>query len=98
MIPMQEGRDGVQFAVKVVPGATRDRVVGPLGEALKVQVTAPPELGKANARLCEVLAAALGVPPRAVQVKSGLSSAHKVVVVQGLTATAVQERLRAHTS
>lgn len=85
---------GVQFAVKVVPGAARDRVVGLLGAALKVQVSAPPEDGRANARLCEVLADALSVPRRMVSVRSGHGSPHKIVVVTGLAADDLRTRLR----
>lgn len=85
---------GVQFAVKVVPGAARDRVVGLLGNALKVQVTAPPADGRANERLCEVLAEALSVPHRVVQLRTGHGSPHKVVQVAGLSASEVLERLR----
>ncbi len=33
----------MQVKVKVVPGASRDEVVGQLGDALKVRVAAPPE-------------------------------------------------------
>ena len=85
---------GVQFAVKVVPGAARDRIVGMLGESLKVQISAPAEKGKANERLCEVLAAALGVPFRSVQVTGGHSSPRKIVAVHGLSASDVRTRLR----
>lgn len=84
---------GVRFAVKVVPGAARDRIAGALGDALKVQVAAPPEQGKANARLCELLANALGVAARAVQVVAGHGSARKVVCVQGLDAATVRARV-----
>jgi uncharacterized protein (TIGR00251 family) len=87
--------DGVQFAVKVVPGAARDRVVGLLGNRLKVQVAAPPEGGKANARLCELLAAELGVATRAVQVISGAGNARKIVAVQGLTLATAQAKVAA---
>jgi uncharacterized protein (TIGR00251 family) len=84
---------GVRLPVKVVPGAARDRIVGALGSALKVQVAAPPEQGKANARLCALLAEALGVPARSVQVVSGHGSARKVVVVHGLDVDTVRARL-----
>jgi len=84
---------GVRFAVKVVPGAAQDRIVGALGEALKVQVAAPPEHGKANARLCELLARALGVPARAVAVTAGHGSARKVVRVHGIDAATARTRL-----
>lgn len=95
-LPLQTRAESVQFAIKVVPGAARDRVVGLIGDALKVQVSAPPEQGKANARVCEVLAAALGVATRAVVVQSGHSSPRKVVAVQGLAAEEVLARLVAH--
>lgn len=91
-LPLRAIADGVQFAVKVVPGAARDRIVGLLGEALKVQVAAAPEGGKANARLCELLAAALAVPVRAVQVTSGAGNARKVIAVQGLSLASAQAR------
>lgn len=94
-LPVRALAFGVQFAVKAVPGASRDRIVGPIGEALKVQIAAPPESGKANARLCEVLARALLVPLRAVQVARGHGSSRKVVAVQGLSAEVVLDRLAA---
>ncbi len=84
---------GVRFAVKVVPGSTRDRIVGLLGSALKVQVAAPPENGKANERLCSILAAALQVPPRDVEVASGQSSPRKTVHVGGIDTNALRARL-----
>lgn len=84
-LPLRAIGGGVQFAVKVVPGAARDRIVGRLGDALKVQVSAPPEGGKANARLCEVLAAWFAVPARAVTVVQGAGNPRKVVAVQGIT-------------
>src|SRR5947207_8641105 len=47
--------------VKVVPGASRDRIAGKLGDALKVQVSAAAERGKANAAVIAVIAATLGL-------------------------------------
>jgi uncharacterized protein (TIGR00251 family) len=95
-LPVTSRGDLVQFAVKVVPGAARDRIAGLLGSALKVQISAPPERGRANERLCEVLAAVLGVPARSVQVTSGASNARKVVAVRGLAVDEVQQRLAVH--
>lgn len=83
----------MQFAVKAVPGSSRDRVQGLLGTALKVQVAAPPERGKANARILEVLAAALGVPPAAVTLVAGHHAPQKRVEVRGLSAAQVLQRL-----
>jgi len=83
----------LQFAVKVVPGASRDRVVGLYGDAMKVQVTAAPEAGKANARAEAVLAAALGVPERDVEVVAGHTNPRKVISVRGLDEATLRQRL-----
>ena len=74
----------VRLKVKVVPGSSRDEIVGWLGDALKIKVTAPPEKGKANEAVVELLAAALGIATDDVMVVSGHSSPAKVVAVSGM--------------
>lgn len=69
--------------VKVVPGAKRDEVIGPLGDRLKIRVIAPPEGGKANKAVCELVAAALGVDPRGVRVAHGTTSPLKTLAIEG---------------
>lgn len=75
--------DGVEIDVKVVPGASRDRVAGLLGEALKVQVSAPPEKGKANAAVAKLLAKTLGVSAKGVTLISGPTSPRKTFLAKG---------------
>ena len=75
--------EGVEFDVKVVPGGSRDEIVGMLGDALKIKVSAPAEGGKANRAVCELLAGELGVPPRDVVVVSGHTRPQKRVMVRG---------------
>ncbi len=72
--------------VKVVPGAKKNRVAGRYGDGVKVQVSAPPEGGKANAAVIEVLAASLGVKANQVQVIRGHTQPRKVVEVTGVDA------------
>lgn len=69
--------------MKVVPGARRDEIAGMLGARLKVRVSAPPEGGRANAAVCALVAAALGVRPRQVQIEKGHASAEKTLRVSG---------------
>jgi uncharacterized protein (TIGR00251 family) len=71
--------------VKVVPGASRDRVAGPHGDGVRVQVSAPPERGRANEAVARVLAAALGVGPSRVVLASGAASSRKTFRIEGLT-------------
>jgi len=69
---------GWEIRVKAVPGSSRSRVVGVLGDRLKVQVAAPPEDGKANKAVAEVLAEWLGLAKSEVELVSGASQPAKV--------------------
>ena len=74
----------MELDVKVVPGASRTEIVGPLGNRLKVRVAAPAEDGKANRALVDLLRKWLGT--RDVEIVAGRSSAEKTVRVSGLSA------------
>lgn len=91
---IERASDGsVRIALKVVPGAKRDEIAGPLGDRLKVRVAAPPEDGKANKAVCAVIAAALGIKPKSVSVVIGLASPEKIVRVEGVEESEVRRRL-----
>ena len=85
-VPMADdpGPRTARLKVKVVPGSSRNEIVGWLGEALKIKVTAPPERGKANKAVVELLAAALGIATDDVIVVSGHASPSKIVAVSGM--------------
>lgn len=80
---------GLTFPILVVPRSSRSAVGPVVGERLKVLVTAPPVEGKANAAVIEVLARALGVPRRQVEIVGGEGSRRKTVRVGGLTRAAL---------
>jgi uncharacterized protein len=82
-----------RLTVKVVPGSSRDQIVGWLGEALKIKVTAPPEKGRANEAVASLLAERLGLPADAVAVVSGHSSPAKVIAITGMDAEAIKTAL-----
>jgi len=66
--------------VKVIPKASSNEVIGMLEDgSLKLKVTAPPDKGKANAAVCELLAGAFGVPKRNVEILRGETSTRKQV-------------------
>ena len=92
-VHLQETPQGTRLKLRVVPGASRDRVVGVLGDALKICVSAAPEKGKANKRIVAMLAAWLGVAGRDVQVVSGETARDKRVLVVGLSTTELRNRL-----
>ena len=73
---------GAILAVKVVPGASRERIVGPLGDRLKVAVRKPPQKGEANKAVCTMLTRVLGVRPGDVRIVRGQGRPEKDVLIR----------------
>jgi uncharacterized protein YggU (UPF0235/DUF167 family) len=80
----------LEVRVKAVPGARRDEIAGPLGDRLKIRVAQPPEAGKANEAIRQLLAERLGVAARAIVLASGAAHPAKTFVVSGLAGTAAE--------
>jgi len=74
-----------RFTVKVHPRARRSAVTGRLGDAWKLDLTAPPAEGKANQECVRYLAELVGVPRTCVRIVTGLTSRTKVVEIEGVT-------------
>ncbi|MBB5869359.1 uncharacterized protein YggU (UPF0235/DUF167 family) [Allocatelliglobosispora scoriae] len=72
-------------AIRVKPGVSRARVggvhEGPLGAELIVAVQSPPVDGKATEAARRALAAALGLRPSAVSLRSGAASRDKLFAI-----------------
>jgi uncharacterized protein (TIGR00251 family) len=82
----------LRLTMTVSPGAKRSAIVGAHGDGWRVRIAAPPERGRANDALVELLSAALGAPVRLV---GGHTSRRKVVEVDGLTEEEAGRRLDA---
>jgi len=93
-LDLRETPQGVVVPVKVVPGASRDRIAGVLGDALKVTTAAAPEKGRANAAVATILAKALGVDRRSVRLVAGRTSPRKEFRIVGTTAEQMRAALR----
>jgi uncharacterized protein YggU (UPF0235/DUF167 family) len=86
-----------------IQGSTVDLVVAPRSSvtrlerdargALRARVTAPPVDGAANAVVLRLLADVLDVPPSRISVLTGASGRRKRLLVSGLPAAALAERL-----
>ena len=94
MIRITERKGGAAFRVKVVPRASRNEIAGVEEDALRVRLTAPPVEGAANQALVKLLASALQVPARDVEIVAGHGGRQKVVGVTGLSPQEVEARLR----
>lgn len=90
---LHEADGVVSFAIKVVPGASRTRIMGLHGPALRLAVAACPEAGKANREALRYLAKRLGVRSGDLTIASGETSPRKRIAVRGLTAASLRARL-----
>ena len=95
MITIQQRGDAVTFSVRVHPKARRGRISGTVGDSLKVELTAPPVEGKANAACIRFFVDLLKVPRSSVTIAAGASSRNKVIRVSGISAVAVEKAIAA---
>ncbi len=93
MIPIETSGAGVSFKVKVQPRAKKNAIVGFLGDALKIAVTAPPVGCKANQAVIEFFADYFKIPRSSVTITSGESGRLKRIRVTGISAEQVRGAL-----
>jgi len=88
MTYLREQADGssISLSVHVQPRASRTRIAGLHGDALKLCITTPPVDGKANAAVIEFLARLFKIPKTAVTLASGEVSRDKRIILAGVSA------------
>ena len=79
----------ITLTLHIQPGAKKTECAGLHGEALKIRLAAPPVDGKANDALLRYIAERLALPKSAVTLKSGQTSRHKVLELNGTRVEAV---------
>jgi uncharacterized protein (TIGR00251 family) len=94
MIQFMEHVEGWVLPVRAQPGARKAGVLGEHAGALKLAVTAPPEEGRANQALTELLRDLLGVKRSQVVLLSGATSRDKRFLVAGLKREELEARVR----
>jgi len=73
-----------QLKLRVSPRSRRPGIAGRHGDAWKVRVAEPPEDGRANEAVLDLLARTLELPRSRVALVSGQSSRDKIVVLEGV--------------
>lgn len=74
--------DRLWLRLRLQPGARQNAFVGPLEDAFKIQIKAPPIEGRANSELIAFLAKAFGVTKQGVVIQGGEKSRVKLVKIQ----------------
>jgi uncharacterized protein (TIGR00251 family) len=90
--------DGVLLAVKLQPRASKNEIGAPLGDELKIKVTAPPVDAAANEALVKLLADELDCARGRVELIRGHKSRHKVVKLHDFTPEEALKKLLAGTA
>jgi hypothetical protein len=90
---LREEQGGVVIPLRAKPRAGKNAVEGVREGVLLVSVRAAPADGEANAAVVATVAEALGCAKSSVRLVRGHKSRDKAVLVQGLEAAAILERL-----
>ena len=81
------------MTVRVQPGASRDAVIGKVGDAWEIAVTVPSLEGRANKVCGAYLGKILGCAKRDIELVNGQKSRSKIFEIAGMTADEVEARL-----
>ena len=82
---LRETSGGTLLSVKLQPRASKNEIGTPLGDELKIKVTAPPVDAAANQALIELLAKKLDCARGRVELIRGQTSRHKTLKLYGFT-------------
>ncbi len=90
---LRETAGGTLLSVKLQPRASKNEIGEPLGNELKIKVTAPPVDAAANQALVEFLADKLDCSRGKVELIRGQTSRHKTILIHGFTPAEVLARI-----
>ena len=90
---LRETSGGTLLSVKLQPRASKNEICAPLGEELKIKVTAPPVDAAANQALIELLAEKLGCSRGKVELIRVQTSRHKTLMLHGFKAAEALQKL-----
>ena len=85
--------EAVLLSVKLQPRASANEIGEPLGNELRIKVTAPPVDAAANEALVRLLADVLDCSRNRVELVRGHTSRHKVIRLHGFTEQEILDRL-----
>lgn len=93
MIDLKTTSQGVLIPVIAQPGAKRNAIVKFHDGAVKIAVNQPPDKGLANEAILEVLAKALDLPTRSLELVAGATSRRKMVLVRDAEMELIRQAL-----
>ncbi len=71
--------------VKIVPGSSKNKIIGAYNNALKISIAAPPVEGKANKKCITYLAKFFDVAKSKIEIISGQTSKNKLIKIYDIS-------------
>lgn len=72
------------LAVRIIPNASKNEIIGWSGDQLKIRIAAPPDRGKANKELVRFLSKNFNLPRNTIQILKGEKSRDKLLEIEGV--------------
>lgn len=86
-------KPSTRLRLRVSPGARRTELAGRHGDGWKIRVSAPPERGRANDAVLDLLAETVELPRRSLSIVSGQNAREKVILMEGIGPAEAERRL-----
>ena len=83
-LEIHDDENGLRIGVIAHPGANSNTIKGIHNGMLKIDITAPPEKGKANDAIIKLLAKKLGIAKSSIEIVSGETSRKKIILLRGI--------------
>ena len=83
----------IVIKVKIVPGSSKNKIVGVYNNALKIAITSPPVDGKANKKCIAYLAKYFDVAKSKIEIISGQTSKNKLIKIYDISQEEILEKL-----
>jgi len=78
---------------KIIPGSSKNKIIGVYNDALKIAITAPPVEGKANKKCIAYLAKFFNVAKSKIEIISGQTSRNKLIKIYDIDQNKFLEKL-----
>ncbi|HZK40636.1 MAG TPA: DUF167 domain-containing protein [Atribacterota bacterium] len=83
----------IVIKIKIVPGSSKNKIVGVYNNALKIAITAPPVEGKANKKCITYLAKYFDVAKSKIEIISGQTSKNKLIKIYDISQKEFLEKI-----
>ncbi|MBU4510559.1 YggU family protein [bacterium] len=79
--------------IKIIPGSSKNKIVGIYNNALKIAIAAPPVEGKANKKCIAYLAEYFDIAKSKIEIISGQTSKNKLIKIYDITQEIFLEKI-----